>query len=74
MCIIAEIFMCIQCTLRAADLELPWMSTVPAGLFFVLFQKLLKCIVLIATGIKLRVDFQGDSGFDVRIWTMLGLV
>lgn len=64
MCIIAEIFMCIQCTLRAADLELPWMSTVPAVFFF---QKHLKCIMLIATGIKLRVDFQGDSGFDARI-------
>lgn len=37
-CIIAEIFMCGQCTLRAADLELTFMSTVPAGFF----QKLLK--------------------------------
>jgi len=30
MCIIAKIFMCIQCTLRAADLELTFMSAVPA--------------------------------------------
>lgn len=32
MCIIAKIFMCVQCTLRAADLELTFMSTVPAVL------------------------------------------
>lgn len=32
------------------------------------FQKLLKCIMLlITTGVKLRVDFQGESGFDAKI-------
>lgn len=64
MCIIAEIFMCIQCTLRAADLELN--TCVHCTCCF--FQKLLKCIMLlITTGVKLRVDFQGDSGFDEKI-------